>query len=218
MKNKIIAIVAAVLATALLVFSIGFGCSTPHKRSEDNLKKARDFFFGTPYSFFWDDWDYGDYSYDYYDESSYTYNDFYDESSYDFFEPTGQDWIEIYSQTCISFINADSSLLESIDTVLIYTSDFEYVEDDEIEEIIKLIEEQVEYKVLAVNFGALYNIEQSDTNTQSYFLVNIDYTSFTSRDIYISGFSQRYADGDCNYLHFVWEPDTDGKMTLTKVR
>jgi len=217
MKNKIPAIIAAVLVLVLLVFSIGFGCSTPHKRSEDPLRKARNFFFGTPYSFFWDDWDYGDYSYDYYDESSYTYNDFYDESSYDFFEPTGQDWVEIYSQTCISFINADGSLLESIDTVLIYTSDFEKVDEDDIEEIIKLIDKQVSFEVRGVTFYELYDIEQSDIDKQKHFLVHIEDTFYNGQHISINGFSRKYSGDVYNFLHFIWEPDTDGKLTINEV-
>ena len=218
MKNKIIAIVAAVLATALLVFSIGFSCFAPRVQIENPVGKVRDFFFGSPYSIFWDDRDYGDYSYDYYyDESNYTYNDFYDESSYDFFEPTGQDWIEIYSQTCIRFINADSSLLEGIEAIWIETDDFIAASDSEREEIIKLIKEQTDYPVLTIDFDDLYRMEQNAVDTQTYFLINIDLTSSSSRDIYITGFSQRYPSGDYNYLHFVWEPDADGKMTITRV-
>ena len=195
MKNKIPAIAVAVLAVVLLVFSIGFGCSS-YKQHDSTFEKARSFW----------------------QELFERSNDYsYDDSSYEYIPPTAEerDWVQIYSQTYVSFINVVNSPLADIDTIVIYPSDLIYATASEKKEIIKSVEEQIDYSLLAVNFEDLYEMKQDGRYIPPYLLVSIGGVNFTENGLSVRGFSliQPYGNNSLS-LFAAWDKDAYGELTL----
>jgi|GEM_PF-2734831 len=200
MKNKIPAIIAAVLAIVLLIFSIGFGCAS-RKQGDSTFEKARSFW----------------------QELFERSNDYsYDDSNYEYTPPTAEerDWVKIYSQTYVGFINAVNSSLADIDTIVIYPSDLIYATASEKKEIIKLIEEQLDYSLLdvnllAVNFEDLYEMKQDGRYIPPYLLVSLGGVNFTENGLSVRGFSLLHPYGSNNSsLCAKWEKNAYGELTL----
>ena len=225
MKNKILSISAAVVAAALCVFSICFSFAVPQTDGENffsQLDGFRYFIFGRPYDTYGD---YGTYNYyNGYEESSdesnfdvhtlpgFDYDYYFDEENAfeeNYAHLTSADWINIYSQTCISYIYSNKALLEGIDTIFINSDEFEHATAADKEEIKKIIKNKIGFAVSDVA------TEQSDA--QNYLQIHLYYFSYGLYELSILGLSERGSDGiTTGSLSTSWGHDDANSLTLSE--
>ena len=217
MKNKITAIISVSIAALLFAFTIGFSCFAPQKQDDSTIDKVQSFWqelFGRPDYYDWNDYDYG---------SSYEYTP----------EIIAPDWVEIYSQTYISFIEVDENMMSGLDIIVIDTSVLEYISDAQREEIVKNIE-QTGYEIIDATFEELdatdfFLMEKRNANSPEYLNLILRVSTYTDYDISLYGGSYHYFDdtdgvsSGINYIQSYWtlvggkwlQTDTDFQTSVS---
>ena len=131
---------------------------------------------------------------------------------------TSPSWVEIYAQTYVSFLIADSDLLSSFDVVVIDTSALKFIANSVDREAIVRHIEQSGFAVIDAAFEELdetdfFLMENRNANSPEYLRLDLYPITYDYDRIGISGYSFKYFDSENSGINFF---NTSWKLTNRK--